>query len=203
MIIGIGGKKMSGKDTTAKFFIDKGFIPTSFADPLKRYVARLYYWDLADLYCPIKKEEKLATPVSWNKHKAEVLGNLINADKPLDTKTAEFRSKREALQYIGTEVIRNYDVNFHVNETVKSLNPKNNYVIPDCRFINELNFVKDKGGFTYYVIRPSLTHQDGHASENALTATDFDATILNDGNLEQLYSKLDILYGKIKEGRIS
>ena len=126
-----------------------------------------------------------------------------SADKPLDTKTAEFRSKREALQYIGTEVIRNYDVNFHVNETVKSLNPKNNYVIPDCRFINELNFVKDKGGFTYYVIRPSLTHQDGHASENALTATDFDATILNDGNLEQLYSKLDILYGKIKEGRIS
>lgn len=44
MIIGISGKRGSGKDTLAKFLIETGYTKVSFASPLKAHVRDFFSW---------------------------------------------------------------------------------------------------------------------------------------------------------------
>lgn len=57
MIIGIAGKKRSGKDTAAKVFERLGFTHDSFAAPMKRFVQDIVGHELRD-------EDKEA-PMEW------------------------------------------------------------------------------------------------------------------------------------------
>jgi len=57
MIIGIGGKKRSGKDTIADFLIKEyGFIKYGFAEPIKEIAKIIFGFDEEQLY-GTKKEE--------------------------------------------------------------------------------------------------------------------------------------------------
>lgn len=80
-----------------------------------------------------------------------------------------------------------------------------NWIITDCRFPNELEAVKNKGGITIKVIRPhgyTNPHTGEykeipisfHSSETALDDSKFDFTIINDGSIDELILKVkDIL----------
>lgn len=109
---------------------------------------------------------------------------------------------RSILQYVGTDVIRKQSPNFWVEfiASVLKLFPNEwDYVlIPDCRFPNEIEMMRDYGFnvTSIKIIRPNFNNglteeQNNHPSETALNDYKFDITITNTtlDNLNFLVSK--------------
>jgi shikimate kinase len=144
MLIGLVGLKGSGKDTFAKTLIEEyGFIKDSFAAPLKDSVASIFGWD-RDLVEGASSESR-----AWREEKDEYWSEVLN------TKV----TPRGILQIIGTEVFRD---NLHEDIWVKSFikrnqNSKNNIIMTDVRFPNEMQAIKDLGGIIIYVRRDTPT----------------------------------------------
>lgn len=141
-LIGVSGKKGSGKDTIAEI-IDKLILldnlnnkeypiitPTilKFASPLKEIVSILTGCTLEELESHSYKERKI-----------EELG----------------MSPRELLEYIAMNFRENISQDIWVNLLAKKIirPDKNNYIISDVRLPNEVDFIKRKGGILIRVTR--------------------------------------------------
>lgn len=108
---------------------------------------------------------------------------------------------RTLLQRVGTDVVRNQNPDFWVDFVISFVsffkNEWDYVIIPDCRFLNELNRWKEAGFNTYYfrVERPDFDNglsaeQKIHPSETALDSVDPDLKILNDGDLVHLEKRV-------------
>jgi hypothetical protein len=186
MIIAFSGRKHSGKTTLSKIAEHNNFQKISFGDKLKELVVKIYDWPLEWLYDPEKKDEFLNQPVFWNKETAKRMSALIGNNCSLDETTKELTSIRETLQYIGTEILRKYDNDFHLNELVKKIIPGNNYVLDDVRFKNELNLLKSMNAVCIYIMRPYYFDDiSNHISEVNLNRHDFEHVLLNTMSLKR------------------
>lgn len=197
MIIGVCGFIGSGKDTVADYLQNfHEFRRESFASTLKDAVSAVFGWDRTLLEGRTKEAREWREQVDpwW----AERLA--------MPTLTP-----RWVLQYWGTEVCRR---GFHDDIWIASLenkirNSKDNIVISDCRFPNEIQAIKNAGGKITWVQRgpmpewyeiawlanqgsnPALNEMKKlgiHASEWAWIGTDFDITIDNNGSIDDLYT---------------
>ena len=198
MIIGICGFIGSGKDTVADYLVNfHEFRRESFASTLKDAVAAVFGWDRTMLEGRTKEAREWREQVDpwW----AERL------DMPTLT-------PRWVLQYWGTEVCRR---SFHDDIWIASLenklrNSKDNVVISDCRFPNEIKSIKESGGKIVLVKRgvlpvwynlavsanqghnlaaQELKHLKIHASETAWVGTEFDYELDNNGTIDQLFAR--------------
>jgi hypothetical protein len=198
-IIGVCGFIGSGKDTVADYLVNfHEFRRDSFAATLKDAVSSVFNWDRELLEGRTKQAREWREQVdSWW---AERL-NMPNL------------TPRLILQLWGTEVCRR---GFHDDIWIASVenkirNSKDNIVISDCRFPNEIKSIKNAGGKVIWVQRGVLPHwydiacqankglpsaatwlkNEGiHASETAWAGTDFDVVINNNGTIEELYNQL-------------
>lgn len=187
MLIAISGRKHSGKSTICNLLLKKGFKKASFAAGLKEYLAKLYNWDENDLNTQEGKELPLDMPVLWNQDSCNKLSKITGCDlKIIENK--EFKTRREALQYIGTEVLRGYDSNFHLKEFKKRFS-KGNYICDDMRFENEFEFLKSMNAVSCFVIRPYYWHYNNHESEVSLSHNQFNYVLVNDGSLHKFIKK--------------
>jgi hypothetical protein len=202
MIIGICGFIGSGKDTVADYLVNfHEFRRESFANTLKDAVAAVFGWDRTLLEGRTKEAREWREQVDpwW----AERLA--------MPTLTP-----RWVLQYWGTEVCRK---SFHDDIWIASLenklrNSKDNVVISDCRFPNEIQSIRDAGGKIVWVQRGELpdwyqTAVDAnaghnyavqnlkmrkiHASETAWVGTDFDTIIDNNQSIDDLYQQAKLI----------
>lgn len=179
IIVGILGKKRHGKDTIADYMVKHhGYTRIAFADALKDIVRYSFGFS----------EEQL------NGNLKETVDDFWKI-KP-----------RQVLQFVGTELFRDkmgellpdVESNFWVFIVKKrihdilALNPEAKFVISDCRFENEVNFVKEAGGNIIRVRRPAIQFDDdsNHSSELYIDTLPFDFDIVNDGSLEQLYKNI-------------
>jgi hypothetical protein len=196
MIIGICGFIGSGKDTVADYLVNfHEFRRESFASTLKDAVAAVFGWDRVMLEGRTKEAREWREQVDpwW----------AARLDMPTLT-------PRWVLQYWGTEVCRKA---FHDDIWISSLenklrNSRDNIVISDCRFPNEIESLKRAGGSivwvqrgilpTWYVDAVSANQGNNvglnamkmrkiHASEWAWLGSDFDVVIDNNSTIDDLY----------------
>lgn len=201
-LIGVVGFIGSGKDTVADYLKNfHGFRRESFASTLKDAVAAVFGWDRTLLEGRTKEAREWREQIDpwW----AERLS--------MPTLTP-----RWVLQYWGTEVCRR---GFHDDIWIASLenklrNSKDNVVISDCRFPNEIAAIRRQGGKIYWVQRGQLPDwyitakaanrgditainelkfRGIHSSETAWIGTEFDGIIDNNGLISQLYMNLEQL----------
>ena len=109
---------------------------------------------------------------------------------------------RTILQRVGTDVIRQKSEDFWVNFIASILtffpDEWDYVIIPDCRFPNEIDRLKEYGFDVTHirVVRtnfqsPLTPEQQQHPSETALDGTSPDVLIENDGTLRDLERKLE------------
>jgi hypothetical protein len=94
---------------------------------------------------------------------------------------------------MGTEVGRDmFGDNFWVDQALREVQDDDLAVFTDCRFPNEAQAIKDRGGVVWRVERPGFGPVNGHASETSLDDWDFDGIIQNNGTLDDLTYKVGI-----------
>ena len=108
---------------------------------------------------------------------------------------------RHLLQYVGTDIVRAQQPDFWVDFVIQELALFRNHwdyvLIPDTRFPNEIERLKEAGYSATHLrverkgFSSSLTEeQKQHASETALDDTAPDYVIENDGTMVELVSKI-------------
>jgi hypothetical protein len=204
MIIGFVGFIGSGKDTAADYLVNfHGFRRDSFANTLKDAVAAVFGWDRTMLEGRTNQAREWREQVDpwW----AERLG-------------MPHLTPRWILQYWGTDVCRK---SFHDDIWIASLenklrNSKDNIVISDVRFPNEIKAIHSSGGKVIRIKRGAEPewYQDAvnvnegrgnmswllstdklkklgiHASETAWVGGNIDTTISNDGTIDELFEAI-------------
>jgi hypothetical protein len=211
MIIGITGLIGSGKDTIASHLLEKyGYERYSWATPLKDITATLFGWD----------RDMLEGVTSEQREKREQVDPWW--DKKLNK--YDLVSPRWALQFIGTEVMRNtFHQDIWVLAGMKRIEGKKNVVIPDTRFPNEIKAIKEMGGVIWNVQRGPLPEWYNdfkdwhycnknvagaspnyymsnkwptvHPSEYSWVGTEFDAIFQNNTTIERLKQSIDSVIG--------
>ena len=204
-IIGIVGFIGSGKDTVADYLVNfHRFKRESFANSLKDAVSVVFGWERELL------EGRTNQSRIWRETKDEWWSKRLDCDV----------TPRWVLQYWGTEVVRRH---FHDDMWIASLenrlrSSKDDIVITDCRFPNEIKAIRSAGGKVVRIKRgPEPTWFDDaksmnkgpsrnmswalskqkieklgvHASETAWVGQKFDVVLNNSGTIEELYQQIE------------
>jgi len=192
MIIGICGLIGSGKGTVADILVEHNFKKVSFADKLKDGVSTIFGWD-RDLLEGDTDESR-----QWREQRDDFWSNETKMEV----------TPRLVLQLFGTDCMRDgFNDGVWVSLLKKTIldNP-GNYVIPDVRFQNEQQMIRDIGGEVWWVKRGDnpewwskavldtqtgsnfMAEEDVHPSEWKWADTNdrFDEIIYNDSTMSEL-----------------
>jgi hypothetical protein len=191
-ILGLSGYARSGKDEAAKVLVKEfGYTRVSFADKLREFLYALNPIVAAGpgIVCSemlkdgIKSRDyvfylqDVIDVVGWEGYKSIKVGPEI----------------RRLLQRLGTEAGRQtlWD-SIWIDAALANVPDDAKVVVTDCRFPNEAQAIKDRGGKVVRINRkdvgPTLS-ADGtaHPSETSLDDWDFDYTLWNAYSLEQYH----------------
>ncbi len=190
MLIGISGYAKSGKNAAAeilqRLYPAKKFQIKGFSTALKEVASILTGLPASSFEDQKIKAQKM--PVRWTNN-----GHLM--------------TYREFLQKLGTESVR--DV-LHPDAWPMALmapydeaylpfgdGSEPNWIIPDCRFPNEADSIKFRGGIIVRINRPGTKPVNAHLSETSLDDYAFDHKIRNNGTLEELELQLQTFFNPI------
>ncbi len=231
ILIGISGRKKSGKDTVGiQLSQDHNMYKYAFADMLKELCSVSFGVSAYDLYNLEYKEvifsefnqgeEKNFKFYEYkvNEEHAKVfLDNLEGLAKQIDiTLTDEQKeeinelllnkkisSYRELMQFIGTEVVRGVvSDTFWIDVLNEKIKNKDRVVITDARFPNERKYVKDRGGKLILVKRETEL-KDEHTSENSLgNDSEYHGVIDNNKDLIYLEQETERCYSCLTQDKV-
>lgn len=171
MVIGLTGLMNSGKSTVADYLVThRDFVRLKFAQGLKEMVRAL---GLSD---------------------DEIEGVL----KEIPCDKLNGRTPRYAMQTLGTEWGRTHmGQDFWVNLLVQKAHRLGfgvNIVIDDCRFPNEAVAIqRDLQGRVWKLVRGVQPMGVGHASEKEQAYVNADTVVYNNGTLDELLEKVEMV----------
>lgn len=183
-VIAVSGGLGSGKDTVAQFIIENSPVPfkqTAFAKSLKKIVATITHVPYETTLSQDGKNVYI-----------EEFGMTIG----------------EMLQTIGTDVMRSWNDEVWIKSVLleTKAEPETNWIITDCRFPNEADFLKKNGAHIIRVERPdnpiakNSKRDLNHPSETSLNDyKGFNEIIINDGTLDDLKQKVIAALNNILE----
>jgi len=132
--------------------------------------------------------------------------DLVHHNSLIGCGRYHFDKKEEVFDFIKDNMFFLYllktadadeEINLWYNTYVKEFQTFKNWIVTDVRFKNEVDAIKEKGGVVIRIERPCgkcgspESQNEIHTSETELDDyTDFDYTIINDGNLDDLRKKL-------------
>lgn len=104
---------------------------------------------------------------------------------------------RKLLQWWGTEFRRSLDEQYWVKKGIEAIQKLDSkwqgqviIFMPDIRFPDEAQMIKDLGGLVFRIERPTK-EVDLHPSETVMdNYTDFDCVLYNNGTMEQFYQEV-------------
>lgn len=185
MIIGITGKKRSGKDTAAEYLVQQGFAKDSFAAPIKRLCADIFGWD----------EEWL------NGQYKETKDSYWGISPRLVMQLSGTELFRKALPALCPDFADITGDMVWIKSLERRVKDKGDVVIPDVRFLNEARAIKNAGGYIIRIERPGLPDTDGHASEMEMDQIIPDFRISNTGSIGELQALMAFHLGCIEAER--
>lgn len=178
ILIGLTGPAGAGKDTLADHLCARHhFVRYAFAKPLKDMLA--------------------AIGVDANNRDTKEIPHPVFGKSP-----------RVMAQTLGTEWMREticqdgwlrlagqfVDTTRHLNAYDAA--PYVGVVITDCRFPNEVEFIRKRGGVVWNIHR-NVARVAAHSSETSLNGSHFDKVIYNLGTIAELHGVVDdLLRGK-------
>lgn len=204
-LIALSGVAYSGKDEFARLIqkLDPSYENKKFAGKLKEVASLLLGVPVRSFENREFKESPLGTEW-WTSGE--------DGDHPM--------SVREFLQILGTEGLREgLHKNVWVNALfadyrraaklvpsdntfsdykVEYIGDYPNWVVSDCRFKNEAQAIKDRGGYVVRIDRPGGKPVNNHASETDLDDWNFDFKIANVSDLTALEFSAKCLLDDIK-----
>ena len=155
---GLGFLDIERKDADFVEYANRSIWPYvrsfSFADPLK--IISIQLFGLTEEQCYGTDEEK-NTPI-----------NIKWEDVPTGEDSGGFMTAREFLQYFGTDICRKIKSNIWVESCINRMLESGTElaIVPDVRFPNEADAIKQAGGKVIRLTRSP--HEDQHESETAL-----------------------------------
>lgn len=175
MLIGIGHVKRAGKDSAANALVrDLGYTKVAFADSLK---------DMA------LKADPLVIPSPGTVNIGIGHGHLSWLVRGSGWEQAKDRwpEVRRFLQNLGLAVREVLGEDAWVDQVLgRYPHPIGKLVIPDVRFLNEAEAIKQAGGYLVRIDRPGAV-AEGHRSELELVDySDWDLIISNDKSITEL-----------------
>lgn len=191
-IIGFAGRKRSGKTTLAKYLKnEENAIIITIADFLKRLCCDLMNMSYEELN--EKKDNGYTFDIVPDSRWFSLIDSrthigVDNIKKELQN--VHITSIRQLLQIIGTDVIRKYNENWHVEkmiEEIQSYSEDKLIVIDDVRFPNERDAILRLSGEVFFIVRPNSLTISNHPSETALKwhNFNFDKVIINNYSNEE------------------
>ena len=161
-VIGLTGRKRSGKDTAGAALVAMGFTRKSFAHPIKLMLAALLLYQ--------------GVP-------GDVIERMLEGDlKEVNSEYLNGRSPRHAMQTLGTEWGRGLIADsIWVDVLLRSCAGHEKVVVTDVRFPNEVDALRSEfGAEVYRVVRPGLeAANDNHPSETQIDSLAVDGIIQN------------------------
>lgn len=211
-IIAFCGSKGSGKNTAATLL--KASFPgpvqeIAFADTIKTASKVAFGLTDAQIFDPVLKETEFENYVVYTRENLKTLfdgfllkeGEDYNVQQHLVPHVGKvMRSPREILQYVGTEIMRNVDLNIHVNVTLKKKDPNALTLITDMRFPNEFENLQATGADNFLPVyvknldAEARASTDAHLSERLFEKFKNSCLLVeNNGTMQEFAAKIDSL----------
>lgn len=184
-LVGLVGRRRSGKDTTAGRLIhEHGYRRVAFADPLRNALLAM-----DPILPPTSYPGNLASiqPIRLSRY-VEALGWEAAKRHP---------EVGRLLQETGVAMREHVDPDVWVRCGMAHAScwEHRPVVVTDVRFVNEAEAILDAGGALVRVTRPGPVPEDGrdgeHVSETELDDIVCDREIVNGGTLAELYAAVD------------
>ena len=201
-IIAFAGRKRSGKSMLAKGMREysSNIVIVTIADNLKFLCCKLLNRTYDELN-QMKDDGTIFEAKVDDYWVSSIRRELNISDDIIRKEIGEhiFTNVREVLQIIGTDLIRKYSPDWHIDKTIERINSYGDdkiIVVDDVRFPNEKRKIEEIGGDVYFMIRPNYWDVSNHPSETALKYTDFNDNriIINEYSKEQMITYFNILY---------
>ncbi|UJQ87161.1 deoxynucleoside monophosphate kinase [Arthrobacter phage BaileyBlu] len=180
LIIGLTGRKRTGKDTFAARLVEAhGYTRAAFADGVKAAALAL-------------------DPVVYPGEHLDDAMRLSEIVEELGWETAkdDFPEVRRTLQRLGTDVVRAINPDTWVDAAFAALDTDGPVVFTDVRFPNEADAIRARGGLIGRIERKGVDDGDTHASETAMDGYDVDFTVKDpngDRTIEDLRATADAI----------
>lgn len=182
LILGFAGRKRSGKSVLSKAvasYTPNKVVVLSVATYLKDMCANLLGMTFEQMieYKDNNKSIDVTVDDKWInilKKKTTVSHTYLENE----VKGKKLKNVREVLQYIGTDVIRKFQPDWHLEQLMADIDSYSDdtvICIDDVRFPNEKKALEKIGAEIFFIIRPNaLFNISNHDSEIAITWDMFD-----------------------------
>lgn len=220
IIIGLMGPSGCGKDTLANYHLQKGASgKITHAKFLKELCSKVFNIPLDVFYNEELKDKPFLKPVVVSIEKAKAIATAVRSKIPeslvplskfnpkkiglQNYEGIEFTTPRAMMQFVGTDMIKNWYGQAHAYLTYQGVKNRNGvWFITDLRFIDEYELAKDTF-FAFYPIkiigRNEEEAKNDHRSEKEFNSIEAFATISNNSTLEQFFEESEKVFKLVQE----